>query len=98
MTEPTSTDDDFGGTYMTKTAREPNTIDVSTNVTLRILADELDPAAVSEEMSMTPHSCHKIGGVRDGRTLVSKKCGYWSITSLRNIATSADTNEHIRWT
>jgi hypothetical protein len=74
-----------------------NTIDVNTNATLRIFADELDPDAVSAEMGMVSDKSHKKGDVSGVRTPVVKKGGYWSIISSRHIAASADTNEHIQW-
>ncbi len=74
-----------------------STIDINTRVTLRILADELDPDTVSAEMGITPDRSHKKGDARGERSPVSQKSGYWSITSSRHIAESADTNEHIEW-
>jgi hypothetical protein len=64
-----------------------NDIEVRTNATLRILAGELEPDRVSEEMGISPDKSHK-----KGDTL-----GYWSITSSQHIAPSADTNDHLQW-
>lgn len=72
-------------------------IDVKTNATLRILADDLDPDSVSSEMGMESDRSHKKGDVAGVRAPVVKKGGYWSIRSSKHLAPSADTNDHIQW-
>jgi len=72
-------------------------IEVNTNVSLRILGDDVDPEAITLEMGMSPDQFHRKGDVHGTRSPVVRKHGYWTITSSKHIAASDDTNDHIQW-
>jgi Domain of unknown function (DUF4279) len=74
-----------------------STIDIDTNVSLRILGDDLDPEIITREMGMSPDQSHKKGDLHGVRTPVVRKHGYWTITSSKHMAASAETNEHLEW-
>src|ERR1700722_2317999 len=72
-------------------------IELDTNVSLRILGDDVEPEATTLEMEMAPDRYHRKGDVHGTQRPVVRKQGYWSVTSSKHIHPSADTNDHIEW-
>ena len=72
-------------------------MEIDTNVSLRILGEDVEPETITLDMGMPPDQSHRKGDVHGARRPVVRRHGYWSITSSKHIAASDNANDHIRW-
>ena len=76
---------------------KPTAMVLHTNVTLRLLGEDLQPDAVSAAMGVGADRSHKKGDLVRARKPGVRKSGYWSITSSEHMAGTDEINKHIAW-